>query len=150
MNFHTTLHRSGKNTTGIIVPDEVIEALGGGARPPVRVTINGGHSYGSTVARRGGDYMVGVSAENRELAGVAGGDAIDVEIELDTSSREVTVPSDLAAAIAGEPDAQRFFDGLTPTQRGYFVTDVESAKKPETRRRRIAKAVEMLREGRKR
>ena len=149
MNFRTILHQSGNNT-GIIVPDEVIEALAAGRKPPVRVTIDGGHTYRSTVASRGGRYMISVSAENRELAGVAGGDEIEVEVELDTASREVEVPEDLAAALDAEPAAKEFFAGLTPTQRKYIAQDVESAKKVDTRRRRVVKAVTALREGRKR
>ena len=72
MRFHTIILHSGKNTTGIRVPEEVVEALGAGRRPAVRVTING-YTYRSTVAVMGGAYMVGVNAENRAGARVAGG-----------------------------------------------------------------------------
>jgi uncharacterized protein YdeI (YjbR/CyaY-like superfamily) len=113
------------------------------------VTIND-HTYRSTVARRGERYLVGVSAANREAAGVAAGEELEVTIALDTEAREQAVPGDLAAALEAEPKAKEFFATLTPTQRGYFVSDVESAKREETRRRRVEKAVAMLREGRKR
>ena len=83
MRFHTTLLQSDKTATGIEVPAEVIEALGAGKRPPVSVTING-FTYRSSIAVMGGQYMVGVSAENRAGARVKGGDEIDVDIELDT------------------------------------------------------------------
>lgn len=149
LTFRATLELAGKTATGIEVPSEVVEALGAGRRPPVRVTIEG-HSYRSTVARRGERYLVGVSAANREAAGVAAGDELDVTIALDTEPREQAVPEDLAAALEAEPKAKEFFATLTPTQRGYFVSDVESAKREETRRRRVEKAVAMLREGRKR
>lgn len=96
MKFHTTILPGDKTATGIRIPDEVVESLGSGKRPPIRVTING-YTYRNTVAVMGGVYMVGVSAEHRAGAGVAGGDEVDVEIELDTAPREVTVPDDFAA-----------------------------------------------------
>ncbi len=149
MRFRTTLRLHGKTATGIVVPDEVVESLGAGGRPPVKVTI-GTHTYRSTIARRGDRYLVGVSAENRKAAGVSAGDEIDVDIDLDTAPREIEVPSDLAAALDPHPDARRFFDGLTPSQQQGFVVPIEQAKQVETRERRIEKAVAALRDGRKR
>jgi Bacteriocin-protection, YdeI or OmpD-Associated/Domain of unknown function (DUF1905) len=148
MKFETTLQLNGKTATGIEVPPEVVDALGSGKRPPVSVSING-HTYRSTIASRGERFLVGVSADNRELAGVAAGDEIEVEIALDIAPREVTVPADLATALAPHPDARRFFDGLTHSQQQAFVVPIEQAKKPETRQRRVAKAVGALRDGRK-
>ena len=147
MRFRATIELGGKTATGIEVPPEVVEALGAGRRPAVRVTI-GGHTYRSTVASRGDRYLVGVSAESREKAGVAAGDVVDVELELDTAPREVEVPEDLAAALEPHPEARRFFDGLPYSQRRWFAMGIEEAKKPETRARRVEKAVERLREGR--
>ena len=100
MKFRTVIISGSKTATGIEVPDEIVAGLGHGKRPPVRVTING-HTYRSTVAVMGGRFMVGVSAENRALAGVSGGDHVDVEIELDTEPREVAVPDDLAPGSSG-------------------------------------------------
>jgi hypothetical protein len=147
MRFHTTILQGDKTATGIRVPDEVVEALGAGKRPPVRVTING-YTYRSTVAVMGGTYMVGVSADNRAGAGVAGGDEVDVDLELDTAPREVTVPPDFAAALDAEPAARRTFDGLSYSNRSWHVLSIEGAKSDETRQRRIAKSVDALREGR--
>jgi len=147
MRFRTTIEQGGKTATGIRIPDEVVEALGSGKRPPVRVTING-YTYRSTVAVMGGVYMVGVSAENRAGAGVAGGDEVDVDLELDTAPREVVVPPDLAAALDAEPTARRTFDGLSYSNKSWHVLQVDGAKSDETRQRRIAKSVEALREGR--
>ena len=147
MRFRTKILQAGKTATGIRVPDEIVEGLGAGKRPPVRVTING-FTYRSTIAVMGGDYMVGVNADNRAGAGVAGGDTVDVDIELDTAPREVAVPPDLAAALAAEPAAQRTFDGLSNSNKGWHVQSVEGAKTDETRQRRIAKSIEALREGR--
>ncbi|HET9541274.1 MAG TPA: YdeI/OmpD-associated family protein, partial [Candidatus Limnocylindria bacterium] len=137
----------GKTATGINVPAEVVEALGGGKRPRVTVTING-HTYRSSVAVLGGRYMLGVSAENRAAAGVEGGQDVDVELELDTAPREVTVPPDFAAALAAEPAAQATFDGLSYSNKSWHVLQIDGAKTDETRQRRIAKSVEALRDGR--
>lgn len=147
MRFRTTILQGGKTATGIHVPDEIVEALGSGKRPAVKVTING-FTYRTTVAVMGGVYMVGVSAENRAGAGVAGGDEVDVDIELDTEPRVVTVPADFAAALDAEPNARRTFDGLSYSNKGWHVLQVEGAKTDETRQRRIAKSVDTLREGR--
>lgn len=149
MRFHTTIIRSGKTATGIEVPEEVVEGLGSGKRPAVRVTING-YTYRSTVAVMGGVYMVSVNADNRAGAGVAGGDEVDVDMELDTEPREVAVPDDLAAALDAEPDARRTFDGLSYSNKSWHVLQVAGAKTDETRQRRIAKSVATLRQGRAR
>jgi hypothetical protein len=149
MRFRTTIEQSGKTTTGIPVPDDVVEALGAGKRPPVSVTING-YTYRSTVAVMGGVFMVSVSAEHRAGAGIAGGDEVDVDIELDTSPREVSVPADLAAALDAEPAARRTFDGLSNSNKSWHTLQVEGAKTDETRQRRIEKSIAALRDGRPR
>ena len=149
MRFRTKLLQGDKTATGIGIPDEVVESLGSGKRPPIRVTING-YTYRNTVAVMGGVYMVGVSAEHRAGAGVAGGDEVDVDIELDTEPREVTVPEDFTAALDGAPKARETFDKLSNSNKGWHVSQVTGAKTDETRKRRIAKSVDMLREGRAR
>ncbi len=146
MRFRTTLVQTDKTATGIRVPDTVVESLGKGKRPPVTVTING-FTYRNTIAVMGGEYWVGVSAENRAGAGVAGGDTIDVDIELDTEPRIVAVPDDLAAALDATPEARRTFDTLSNSNKGWHVLQVQGAKSEETRARRIAKSVESLRRG---
>ena len=147
MRVRTTLLQSGPTATGFEVPAEVVEALGAGKRPPVRVTING-FTYRNTVAVMGGVYMIGVSAENRAGAGVKGGEVIDVDLELDTAPREVVVPADLAAALDADPAARRTFDGLSYSNRSWHVLQVTDARTEETRARRIQKSVDALREGR--
>jgi hypothetical protein len=149
MRFHTTILQSGKTATGIRIPNEIVEGLGAGKRPAVNVTING-YTYRSTVAVMGGDYMVGVNADNRVGAGVAGGDEVDVDITLDTAPREVSVPADLAAALDAEPAARRTFDALSNSNKSWHTLQVDGAKTDETRQRRIARSVEILREGRPR
>jgi hypothetical protein len=136
----------GKTATGIPVPEEVVSDLGPSKRPPVRVTING-HTYRSTVASRGGEFVLPISAENREGAGVVAGDEVDIDIELDTEPREVAVPPDFAEALDRDEDAKRSFDGLSYSQKRRHVLSIEDAKTSETRQRRIAKAVGELQEG---
>lgn len=138
--FRATLELGGKTATGIHVPDRIVESLGAGRRPPVRVTIQG-HSYPSTIASMGGRFMLPVSAENRSCAGVSAGDDLDVQIELDTTPRTVEVPSDLADALGRDSDARRRFDQLSYSNQRRYVLSVEGAKQPETRKRRIEKTV---------
>lgn len=145
MKFTTVL--LGTTKTGIEIPPEVIAALGKSKKPAVKVTVNG-YTYRSTVAVMGGKFMVGVNAERRAAAGLTGGDEIEVELELDTEPRELAVPEDFAAALDAEPKARAFFDGLSYSQRSWFVLGIEEAKKPETRQNRITKAVERLASGR--
>ena len=141
--FRAILELGGKTATGIPVPDEVVESLGAGRRPPVTVTING-HSYPSTIASMGGRFMLPVSAENRSCAGVSAGDQLDVHIELDTKPRTVDVPADLAEAFGRDAVAKRRFDELSYSHQRRYVLSVESAKQPETRKRRIEKTVAEL------
>ena len=144
MRFRGTILQGGKTATGIEIPTEVVEGLDSGKRPAVRMTING-YTYRSTVATMDGKFMVGVSAEVREAAGVAGGDTVDVEIELDTAPREVEVPGDFAAALDSDPKAKAKFDTLSYSGKLRLVAPVANAKKPETRERNIDKALAELR-----
>jgi len=96
MRFRTTIELGGKTATGMRVPDDVVEGLHAGKKPAVRVTVNG-HTYRSTLASRGGTYLVPVSAENREAAGVAAGDEVDVDRgreEPETRARRVVAAVD--------------------------------------------------------
>jgi hypothetical protein len=146
MRFQAVLELAGKTATGFRVPREVVEALGNGKRPPVVVTING-YTYRNTVAVYGDEYLLGVAAEHREAAGVKAGDLLDVDLELDTAPREVEVPPDFAAALDRDPEARRFFDGLSYSNKRRFTLSIDEAKSAETRERRIAKYVDQLHDG---
>jgi hypothetical protein len=148
MKFHAQLQAHGKTATGIEVPPEIVDQLGEGKKPKVRVTLNG-HTYRSSIAVMGGKYMVGVSAENRAAAQVKAGDEVSVALEVDSEAREVAIPIDLSEALANNPTAAHFFAGLSYSNRLRHVLAIEQAKTAETRARRIAKAVEMLHAGRK-
>jgi Bacteriocin-protection, YdeI or OmpD-Associated/Domain of unknown function (DUF1905) len=147
MKFRATIELAGKTATGIEVPAAVVANLGSTKKPAVKVTIKG-HTYRSTVASMGGRFMLPISAQVREAAGVAARDKVDVELELDTAPREVTVPPDFARALARDAAARPFFEGLSFSNKQRIVISIEAAKTPETRERRIAKAVSGLREGR--
>jgi hypothetical protein len=149
MRFRTTILQSGATATGIRIPPEIVEGLGAGRRPPIRVTING-YTYRSTIAVMGGDYMVGINADNRAAAGVKGGDEVDVDVELDTAPREITVPPELAAALDVDPAARATFDALSYSNKSWHVLQVTGAKTDETRERRIAKSIAALRAGKPR
>ena len=146
MRFRTTIELGGKTATGFRIPENVVADLGPGKRPAVRVTI-GGHTYRTTVAPMGGAFMIPLSAENRAGAGAAAGDEVDVDVELDTEPRVVTVPPDFADALDRQPDARRAFDALSYSNQRRHVLSIEGAKTDETRQRRIGKAVDALRQG---
>ena len=146
MDFRTTVVLGGKTATGLQVPDDVVEALGAGKRPPVIVTV-GGYTYRTTVAPMGGSFWVPLAAEHRDAAGVQADEEVDVSVVLDTAPREVAVPEDLAASFGDAVRAQ--FDALAYSHRKEWVRWVEEARKPETRAARIEKTVESLRAGKK-
>ena len=149
MRFQAKVELGGKTATGIEVPVEIVEGLGAGKRPAVRVTING-FTFRTTVAPMGGKFYIPVSAERREGAGIAAGDDVDVDMELDTEPRVLTLPPDFADALVADPRAKEFFDRLSYSHKLRHVQSIQAAKKPETRRRRIEKSISMLREGKAR
>ncbi len=149
MNFRTTLQLEGKTATGLLVPPEVVTALGRGKKPAVSVTING-HTYRSTIAPRGERFLIPVSAEIRKITGLTAGDEVDVRVEIDDAPREVTVPADFAERLAAEPVVRKFFETLSYSNQSAHVLAIEGAKTPETRQRRLDKAMETLRAGRAR
>lgn len=144
MQFTTTVLQARQTATGLPVPPEVIEALGSGKRPAVVVTLNGAYTYRSTVGVMGGQHLVPLSAAHRAASGVAGGDAVEVTLVVDTAPREVALPEDLVAAMSSA-GVREAFDALSNSRQRALADPVEQAKSPETRQRRIDKAVETLR-----
>ena len=149
MKFTATVQLAGKTTTGVTVPPDVVNALGAGRRPKVRVTI-GEHTYRNSVAPMNGVYMLGLNADVRQQTGVAAGDTIEIDLQVDTEPREVTIPADLAAALDREPDARHFFDHLSYSNRRWHVLSIEGAKTDATRQRRIDKSITLLAAGKAR
>ena len=132
---------------GLEVPPEVVEALGAGKRPAVTITING-HAWKSRVAIMRGRYLLGLSNANRQAAGVVTGDEVEVEVEveIDAGPRVVTEPADFARALDADPVARTAYDRLSYSRKREQVLAIESAKKPQTRKRLIDKALAMLRD----
>ena len=145
--FRTELLKGDGDTTGFVIPDKVVEAMGQGKRPKVTVTINGKFSYPNTVAVMGGQYMIGISKERRKLAGVSGGEMIEVTLELDTTPRAMQVPTDLQKALDKDEAARAFFAALSYSNQRRHIDPINDAKTPETRARRIEKSVALFREG---
>jgi Bacteriocin-protection, YdeI or OmpD-Associated/Domain of unknown function (DUF1905) len=130
---------------GLEVPQQVVEALGGGKRPTVTITING-HSWRSRVAIMRGRHLIGLSNANRHAAGVMTGDEVEVEVEYDPEPRVVTEPADLARALDADSRARAAYNRLPYGLKLQHVRAIENAKKPETRHRRIEKAMAVLRD----
>jgi hypothetical protein len=145
MRFTTTVLQARTNATGIPVPDAVIEGLAAGRRPAVVVTFDGGYTYRSTVGVMGGQSLIPLSAEHRTASGLAAGDTVEVTLEVDAMPRELPVPDDLASALE-TAGVRAAFDALSHSRRRALVDPVEQAKAPETRARRIAKAVQSFSE----
>jgi hypothetical protein len=140
--FQAELERRGQ---GVVVelPFDVRAAFGQ-ARPPVCGTIQG-VPFRSTVAVYGGRSYLGFRRELRDAARVSPGDSITIEVDRDDEPREVTVPADLAAALAEDADARAAWDALSFTHRREYVEAIEEAKREGTRRRRVEGALEALR-----
>jgi hypothetical protein len=145
MRFRATVELHRKTATGIEVPAEVVTALGGGRRPAVTATING-FTYRTSVGSMGGRFLLPVSAQIRQDAGVEAGDEVEVDLEPDTAPRTVTVPADFAAALRGDDAARAAFDGMSFSHQQRHVLAIEGAKTEQTRQRRIEKALADLRQ----
>jgi Bacteriocin-protection, YdeI or OmpD-Associated/Domain of unknown function (DUF1905) len=129
---------------GLEIPPDVVEVLGVGKRPPITVTIHG-HSWRTRVAIMRGRYLIGFSNANRRAAGAVTGDVVEVDVEIDVEPRTVVVPADFARALEADAVARAAFDNLTDGRKREQVRAIEGAKRPETRQRRIEKAVAELR-----
>ena len=143
----TTVLQSRGPAAAVVLTDEEVAAIGEGAkRFPVRATVNG-YTWRTSVARMRGEFLVGLNREVRTAAGVQAGDTVAAALELDTEPREVDVPDALAEALAGDEAARAAFEELAFTHRKEYARWIADAKRDETRRRRVAKALEMLRGG---
>jgi hypothetical protein len=129
---------------GLEVPPRVVETLGGGKRPPVTISING-HSWRSRIAIMRGRYLLGLSNANRKAAGVSTGNRVEVEVELDVEPRVVVEPPDFARALDADPSARAAYDRLADGRKREHVRAVDTAKRPDTRARRIESAIAILR-----
>jgi hypothetical protein len=149
MDYRGELEQTGGNTTGFRIPDEFVAGLGGGGRPKVVVRV-GEFEFRSSIARMGGEYWLGVSAERRAAGGLEGGQVYDLGIDLDAAPRTVEVPDDLAAALAAEPEAKAFWESISFSNQRWHAEQLTSAKTAETRARRLAKSLDLLKAGKAR
>lgn len=149
LRLTTVLQPRGSAAAVVLTDDQVAELAGGPRTPPVTVTVNDTYTFAGRVGRMNGENLVGFNAATRAAAGVAAGDTIDVVIEVDTSTRTIEVPEDLAAALASAGVADRF-EALAPSHRKEYVRWITEAKKPETRARRVEEAVVRVGEGKPR
>ncbi|MBV8279263.1 MAG: DUF1905 domain-containing protein [Verrucomicrobia bacterium] len=129
--------------TYISVPEKELAKLGTRKRLPVKVRINQ-YQYQSTIAPMGGEYCIPVRKEVREAAAVSAGDLITVTLEPDLEPRTVLVPDDLARSLRTHELAQASFEAMSYSHRKEYVQWIEGAKRPETRAKRIAQAVDRL------
>ena len=143
---------SAKRFKGTIVREEGMcyiplpfdpKAVFGKVRAPVKVTLNG-YTYRSTIAAMGGPPFIPLRKSNREAAGVDGGETLPITVELDTGERVVKAPVDLVKALKAAPPAWDRWQELSYTHQREHVEAIEEAKSPETRTRRIARAVEAI------
>jgi hypothetical protein len=131
---------------GVVVPGDP-RAEFGSARAPVAGTVNGTPFRGRLMVYGGVTYL-GFRKEIRDAAGgIQPGDAVEVVIDRDDAPREVEVPEALAAALAEDGEARAVFEGLAFTHRKEYAQWIAQAKREETRAGRVARALEMLREG---
>lgn len=145
MKFVAELRSTGGTTTGFQVPAEVVDALGGGKRPKVKVVVNG-FEYRTSIAPMDGANWLGVSSQRRTEAGVSAGDVLEVDLELDTAPRVIEPPADLAAELAADAGAKEFWDSMSYSNQRYHAENIEGAKAAETRQRRIAKTMDLMRQ----
>ena len=144
MAFRTTLRgEPGKGDIALIEVPGDVRAVFGKARPPVRATL-GKYTFRTTIAVYGGKSYVGVRKSHRDAGKLAPGQSVAVVLELDDEPRTVTPPKELAAALKKDARARAAWDALSFTHQREHAEAIESAKKPETRARRVEKALAML------
>ena len=140
--FKTTIFRDGSMCFIPVTFDP--KDVFGKVRAPVKVTVNG-YTYRSTIAAMGGPPCIPLRRSNREAAGLEGGETLDVRLELDTDTREVKPPADFVKALKAAPEAWDRWHDMSYSHQREYAEAVAEAKKPETRARRIAGAVKMIR-----
>ena len=149
LSFTTTLQKRGP-AAAVVLDEDQVGTIGEGAkRFPVRATVNG-YTWRTSVARMGGEFLVGLNKEVRQGAGAEAGDTVEVTLELDTAPRDVEVPEALSTALERDATAKAAFEGMAYTHRKEYARWVAEAKRDDTRERRVAQAIEILRAGKTR
>jgi hypothetical protein len=140
ISFRTVLTGEGRTASGIVVPEELMAKLGPAKRYPVVVTINGSYTYRNSVSWYKGAFMISVSSDNKRAAGVAGGQEVDVTIEIDDAPRVLELPEEFSAALR-DAGALEGFTALSYSKQRTFVEPWSAAKTDATRDKNLAKAI---------
>jgi Bacteriocin-protection, YdeI or OmpD-Associated/Domain of unknown function (DUF1905) len=149
IQLRTRLEPRGPAAAVVLDDAQVAEVGEGAKRFPVLATVND-YTWRTSVARMGGEFLVGLNREVRQGAGVEAGHEVDVTLELDSAPRKVEVPEALATALAADPPAKAAFEGMAFTHRKEYARWVAEAKREETRQRRVQQALDMIRAGKTR
>lgn len=146
--FKATIQNAGGGGAFVEVPFDVEQAFGS-KHPRVKAMIEG-VPYRGTLVRMGTEcHLLLILKSIREQIGRTFGDEVKVSVELDVEERVVTVPEELKRAFKSDKEAKAAFEKLSYTHKKEYVTWIEEAKKEETRARRIAQTLEMLKKGTK-
>jgi hypothetical protein len=148
LEFTVKLDGKGSSVAWLNAPFEVVKVFGTRARVPVRGTING-FPFRSSLMPMGGCHGMAINKTMRDGAGIKAGDTVSVVMERDESERTVEVPPILKKELAKSKTAQTNWKGLSFTSQKEIVVSINGAKQEETRTRRLAKAMDILKAGKK-
>lgn len=148
ITFRAVIEDAGGGGAFVVIPFDV-ERVFGKKRVKVMATIEGMPYRGSLVRMGGEHHILGILKEIREKTGKKIGDEIEVTLEEDTEPRRIELPQDLRAALERNPEAEAFFQRLSYTHQKEYIRWIEEARREQTRRRRIERAIEMLQQGRR-
>jgi hypothetical protein len=140
------LGQAGSEVAALQPPFDVVAVFERKGRVPVKGTING-FPFRSSLMNMGDGHMMVVNAQLRGGAKCKAGDTVAVLMELDEDKRTVEVPAYLKKIIDCDPKAREFWPKLSFTHQKEYVREIEGAKKPETRDKRVAAMMNALRKG---
>ena len=136
--------QEGSSVAALKPPFDVVDVFQRKGRVPVKGTING-FPFRSSLMNMGDGHMMVVNAELRAGAKCKAGDSVSVVMELDEDERKVELPAYLKKLIAADPKAEEAWDKLAFTHQKEHVRAIEDAKREDTRQKRIAAMMDMLR-----
>jgi len=140
--------KEGSSVAGLVAPFDVMEMFGTRSRVPVRGTING-FPFRSSLMPMGGCHMMAVNKTMREGSRAKAGDVVDVVMERDDEARTVEAPPELSKELAKNKKAQERWEKLAFTHKKEMAISIRDAKQEETKRRRLAKVMQVLKTGAK-
>ena len=146
--FTAVIQNAGGGGAFVEVPFDVEKEFGS-KRPKIRALIEGVPYRGILTRMSTECHILGIRKEIREQVGKTIGDEVRITVEPDMQPRLVKVPVDLEKAFRKEKEARISFEKLSYTHQKEYVTWINEAKKEETRQNRIAKTIEMLKQGKK-